>query len=139
MTVVAAFTAFCGGIMVSGGVFAFIAAIGIVPRLAKRTGTGGYVRIYEEAIIAGGIFGCCTLFLDYRIPAGIIAACAAGAFSGVFFGCLTICLAEILYVLPILQRRAGLKKGLSIAVSSFAVGKLAGSLVYFFAEGFNKF
>ena len=34
------------GLLVSSGVFAFIAAIGIIPRMAWRTVTRQYVRFY---------------------------------------------------------------------------------------------
>ena len=36
------------GLLVSAGVFAFIAAIGIVPRMAWRTKTNHFIRFYEE-------------------------------------------------------------------------------------------
>ena len=55
-----------------------------------------------------------------------------------FFGCLSIALAEVLDGIPIFARRVKLKMGVSIAVLAVALGKIAGSLVYFvngFFEG----
>jgi stage V sporulation protein AB len=57
---------------------------------------------------------------------------------GVFLGCLAVCLAEILNVLPILGRRAGLQKGMGFFVIALAAGKTAGALIYFFGQGFSK-
>ncbi len=61
-----------------------------------------------------------------------------GMFAGIFFGCLSIALAEVLDGIPIFARRIRLKMGVSIAVLAVALGKIAGSLVYFingFFEG----
>ncbi len=61
-----------------------------------------------------------------------------GIFAGIFVGCLSIALAEVLDGIPIFARRVKLKMGVSIAVLAVALGKIAGSLVYFvngFFEG----
>jgi len=53
-------------------------------------------------------------------------------------GCLSIALSEVLDGIPIFARRIRLKMGVSIAVLMVAVGKIAGSIVYFingFFEG----
>ena len=58
----AGFLGLASGVAISGAVFALIAAIGVVPHMAKRTGTQRHVRIFEESIIWGGIFGAVTWF-----------------------------------------------------------------------------
>ena len=45
------FFAAASGVMVSAGIFAFIAAIGIIPRMAWRTKTRGYIWFYEDIIV----------------------------------------------------------------------------------------
>ncbi|MFR5772662.1 MAG: stage V sporulation protein AB [Lachnospirales bacterium] len=40
---------FGGGIVISGAVFAFIAIIGVVPRLVQKSHTEKYIKLYEEA------------------------------------------------------------------------------------------
>ena len=45
-----------GGI-IAAGVFAFLAMIGVFPRLMGRTRTGSHIFLYETAIILGGIAG----------------------------------------------------------------------------------
>ena len=47
---------FSSGIVISGAVFAFIATVGIVERLANKTDTQKFIHLYEETIIFGGIF-----------------------------------------------------------------------------------
>lgn len=124
------------GLMVSAGVFAFIAAIGIVPRMAWRTGTRHYVRFYEDVIVLGGLFGTTTMFVDYRLPPWWWLIIAVAALEGVFVGVLAMALTEVLNVMPILMRRTRLTKGLQWIILSFALGKVAGSLIYYLVDGF---
>jgi stage V sporulation protein AB len=127
---------FSGGSVISGAVFAFIAIIGVVPRLAQKTKTEKYIRCYENAIITGGIAGTSTLLINYSFPLWkplVILICFA---VGIFYGCLAVSLAEVLDVIPILTRRGGLKKGIKYFVVSIAVGKLIGAILYYYVPGF---
>lgn len=54
-----------------------------------------------------------------------------GIFAGIFVGCLALAIAEMLNTIPIFARRIGFRHGLGIAILAVALGKLAGSLVYF--------
>ena len=125
-----------GGIVISGAVFAFIAIIGVVPRLAQKTSTESYIKLYEEMIILGGIFGCVNISFDYSIRLNPLMVIYISVCIGIFYGCLAMCLAEVLDVLPILARRTRLQKGMKIFILSMALGKLAGSLLYFMVDGF---
>ena len=46
------------GIGVAAGVFALVASLGMVPRIAGKTSVAAYVPALENALIFGGIFGC---------------------------------------------------------------------------------
>lgn len=125
-----------GGVVISGAVFAFISIIGVVPRLAQKTSTESYIKLYEEMIILGGIFGCVNISFDYNIRLNPLIVIYIGICIGIFYGCLAMCLAEVLDVLPILARRTRLQKGMKIFILAMALGKLAGSLLYFMVDGF---
>lgn len=125
-----------GGTVISGAVFAFISIIGVVPRLAAKTKTSKYIVMYENAIIAGGIFGVFTIIFDYYIPIGVIPAMIFGLFIGIFYGCLAVSLAEVLDVIPILSRRTMLYKGIKYFIIALALGKAIGAILYYFADGF---
>ena len=127
---------FSSGMIVAGGIFAFIAVIGIVPRLAQRTKTEAYIPLYEDAIVLGGVFGASTFFIHYSIPIGAAAVCFLSFCIGIFIGCLAVSLAEVLNVVPVFMRRARLTKGLPLFITVLALGKLFGSLIYFFVPGF---
>lgn len=124
------------GALVAAGTFAFIAAIGIVPRMAKRTQTQRYIRFYEDIIVLGGVFGTTAMFVDYRFPEIPFLVGAYGFCTGIFVGVLAMALTEVLNVIPIMLRRARITKGLRWLILAFALGKMFGSLVYFLIDGF---
>ncbi len=125
-----------GGTVISGAVFAFIAIIGIVPRLAMKTKTQKHIMTYETAIILGGIFGAFTIYFNYYIPLNPLIVMFLGLSIGIFYGCLAVSLAEVLNVIPILSRRTGLQKGIKYFIVALAFGKATGSVLYYFVPGF---
>ncbi|MDO4301745.1 MAG: stage V sporulation protein AB [Clostridia bacterium] len=127
-----------GGAVISGAVFAFIAIIGVVPRLAEKTKTNEYIVLYENAIILGGIFGVFTLVFNYYLPIGVIPTMAFGLFIGIFYGCLAVSLAEVLNVIPILTRRTMLNRGIKYFIIALALGKALGAIIYYFVDGFYQ-
>ena len=124
------------GLVISGGVFAFIAMIGIIPRLAQKTKTEKSISIYENAIVLGGLWGSTTFFIDYRIPVGAVITVVLSCFTGMFVGGLAVSLAEILNIIPITVRRFRIFGATQLVVTAIAFGKLAGSLLYYIIPGF---
>ncbi|GAA3322484.1 hypothetical protein GCM10020331_042550 [Ectobacillus funiculus] len=51
------FIGFAGGIAVGGGFVAFLAVLGIIPRLVQLTKSVHYVQAYEWAVITGALIG----------------------------------------------------------------------------------
>ncbi len=127
---------FGGGVVVAGGVFAFIAIIGVVPRLAQKTQTQDCIWIYEDAIMLGGIFGTIVMITGIKLMLGSVVAATYGLFAGMFIGCIAVSLTEVLDVIPILTRRLSLKVGMAYFIVALAIGKLVGSLLYFIIPGF---
>ncbi|GHU50746.1 stage V sporulation protein AB [Clostridia bacterium] len=136
------FLGLSSGIVISGAVFAFISAIGIVPRLAQKTRTENKILVYENAIMAGGIFGALMMFWDIKLPLGGFGAAASvlwGLAVGVFYGALAMSLAEVLNVIPVLARRLSAAKGVFYLVLGIALGKLIGALLYYIVPDFYRF
>jgi stage V sporulation protein AB len=127
---------FASGAVIAGGVFAFITMIGVVTRLAQKTKTQRQVRWYESAITVGGIAGTLAGLFQPYLPAGPIAAAAVSLCIGMFYGCLAMSLAEVLNVIPILSRRGNVARGMFFFILAIALGKMAGSLLYFTVPGF---
>lgn len=126
------------GLVVAGGVIAFISIIGIVPMMAFRTKTGAYTMWYETAISLGSIVGSILSMWNISLPNWPIVTVIFFFSFGIFVGCLIIALAEVLDVLPIMDRRIHIRKGITLLVVAFALGKLLGSLCYWIYPYFTE-
>lgn len=143
---------FSYGLLAAAGVFTVLVAVGLVPRFAGRTHTARKVFLYEEMVIFGTIAGgFLSVFPEYsqigafwqqhfpewdvlwedigKLLQGII-----GVFSGMFIGCLALAIAEMLDSIPIFTRRISFRHGIGLAILSMAIGKICGSLLYFWTE-----
>ena len=118
------------GFVVSGGVIAFISIIGVIPLMAYRTQTGHAMIWYENAIILGSILGSIFSMWHFRLPNIPLLIIILFLAFGMFVGALIIALAEVLDVLPIINRRIKIRKGITFIVFALAIGKLVGSLCY---------
>lgn len=140
------------GLLASAGVFTVFVAVGLVPRFAGRTHTAGKILLYEEMVVFGTLLGgLWSVFPEYsqvgawlqqqfptqQVAVGMLGSLAQavfGLFSGMFVGCLALAIAEMLDSIPILSRRISFRHGLGVAVLSMAIGKMLGSLWYFYEE-----
>lgn len=138
------------GIMVSAGVFTVLFVVGLIPRFAGRTDTARCELFYEECLVFGAIIAdILSVYpiegslgeLTVQVPhANVLLTTILvliGVFAGIFVGCLSIALSEVLDGIPIFARRVKLKMGVSIAVLAIALGKTVGSLIYFMKEFFQ--
>ncbi|MCI8326238.1 MAG: stage V sporulation protein AB [Lachnospiraceae bacterium] len=120
------------GLAVSAGTFAFLIAIGVLPRLVGKSNTARSVFAYETTVLLGGIFGnLLSVFTDLSIPLGRWLLLPFGFCSGIFVGCIAVSLAEIINTFPIVFRRFKLSMGLAWVIGFMAFGKMAGALFYF--------
>ena len=123
-----------GGI-IAAGVFAFLVMIGVFPRLIGKTGTKRHILLYGTVIMTGGVLGNIADLYEFPIPMYGFSTLFLSLFGlsvGIFVGCLVMSLAETLKALPVIGRRLYLAVGLQYLILSIALGKLAGSLAYFF-------
>ncbi len=139
---------FCG-LMVSGGVFTALLALGLVPRFAGKTHTADHILTYESAVVSGCVVGGLTGVLQvkdflsaflykitffqtgfWQIIVNVLVS-SGGFLSGCFVGCVALAIAEMLDSIPIFARRIGFRRGVGVAVLVVAIGKVVGSLVYF--------
>ena len=126
-------------IIISGGIFAFMVMIGVVPRLIQRTKTAQHILLYENMIMLGGALSGLSLLSDYFVTGFEWAEVVVGLSYGVYLGCLAVALAEVLNVLPILCRRLKVAKEMPWLMLVLALGKVMGALIYYFVPGFLEF
>ena len=134
------FAMFCFGALASAGVFTVLSSVSLIPRFAGKTRTAGEIRLYENAVILGTIWGGVISLTEQPfiivLPGWLsfLLLIIIGVFSGMFVGCIALAVAEMLDSIPIFFRRIKLKRGISIIVFFIALGKLCGSLVYFMSK-----
>ncbi len=120
------------GLIVAGGLFAFIASLGVVSDIADRTHTGSKILLYEDTTTLGGIVGNLVFIYKIDLPGGVWLQVIMGLFVGIFVGCWALSLAETLNVFPIFIRRVKLVRCVPYIILGIAIGKGIGSLIYFF-------
>ncbi|MDO5572676.1 MAG: stage V sporulation protein AB [bacterium] len=137
--------AVCGfsfGMLAAGGVFTVLIAVGLLPRFAGKTHTANHIFLYEEMVVFGTITGCVLSIFQPELGlsgmSGQILLGLYGLFAGCFVGCLALAIAEMLNSIPIFARRISFRHGLGIAITTMALGKMTGSLVYFIGGLFHE-
>ena len=120
------------GFIVAGGVMALSIGLGIFTRYAGITHTGKRVRLYEDAVLLGGIAGDIMTVYKVSVPLGSIGLAVMGVCFGIFVGSWILALAEIVNIFPVFFRRMGVTKGTSLVILAIAAGKVLGSLMHFY-------
>jgi len=115
------------GVIVSGGLFAFITTIGIINRLASHSNTANKIHFYEDLVVLGATCGNLISVFEPPIPLGVVVIIFYGLFSGCFVGCLAVALAEVTQVFPVFTRRIKLRAGTSFLLLCMAIGKAVGT------------
>lgn len=120
------------GVTVAGGLFSFVVSLGVVSDFADRTHTGNHILLYETSVALGGILGNILFIYQIPVPVGTVILMLFGIFAGIFVGCWSMALAEILNVFPIFIRRVKVLKGIPYIILSIALGKGIGACLFFF-------
>ena len=126
------FVGLCAGGVVSCGLIGLIIGLSVIPRYAGITHTADKIFWYENSTIAGAIAGNLVFLFQWELPVGNVGLGIYGLFSGIYLGSWILALAEMANVFPILVRRMKLRKGLPAAILCIALGKVLGSLYYFY-------
>ncbi len=122
---------FSAGVTVAGGLFAFIVELGIIADFADRTHTAEYILLYEDSAALGGTIGSLLSVFQLSIPFGRILLPVFGGLAGIFVGCWSMALAEMLNVFPIFMRRMKIVRYAAAFIISMALGRGVGALVFF--------
>ena len=120
------------GVTVAGGLFSFVVSLGVVSDFADRTHTGKHILLYEMSVAFGGIIGNILSVYEITIPVGVGGLMLFGIFAGIFVGCWSMALAEILNVFPIFIRRVRSLKGDSLHYIKYSDWKRNRSVSFLF-------
>ena len=119
------------GVVVAGGLFSFIVELGGLSDFADRTHTANHILLYEDAVSAGAILGNVFQIFRIGIPGQSVLLAFFGLFAGIFVGCWSMALAEILNVFPIFIRRVKLVRYIKWFIIGIALGKGFGACIGF--------
>jgi stage V sporulation protein AB len=119
-----------GGLVVGTGFVAFLAVLGIIPRLTQLTKTNHFIQVYEWAIILGTVITGWMSLRGTVLFQSELWLIPIGLFSGMFIGMLAAALTEVLNVFPILAKRIGLGDKIVILLMAIVFGKIIGSLFH---------
>ena len=119
------------GVVVAGGLFSFIVELGVISDFADRTHTANHILLYEDAVSAGAILGNVFQIFRIGIPGQSVLLAFFGLFAGIFVGCWSMALAEILNVFPIFMRRARIVRYAAVFILMLALGKGIGAGLFF--------
>ncbi len=129
-TFIQIFIAYSSGVAISGAIYGFIVAIGVIPRLVYKTKTSEYLLFYETLIILAAIISGFSTVFQYKIPINILGLIYIYFAIGIFIGSLAVCVAEVLAVLPIMIRRVKLVKHVTTIMLAVALGKGLGGYIF---------
>lgn len=120
------------GMVVSAGLFSFIVSLGVVSDFADRTHTGSKILLYGDAIVIGGTLGNLMSIYQPKLLFGSWFLVVFGVFSGIFVGCWSIALAEILNVFPIFIRKTKILHYVPYVILMLAIGKGIGAFIFYY-------
>ena len=126
------FLGLCAGGIVASAAVAFLIGLGIIPRYAGITHTADRILLYEDTMMRGALAGNIFYVFHLQLPLGAWGLGIYGLFSGVFLGGWILALAEMADIFPVIARRLKLKHGIPIVIVVIALGKVAGSLWFFY-------
>lgn len=126
------FLGLCAGGVVASAAVAFLIGLGIIPRYAGITHTADRILLYEDTMMLGALAGNVFYVFHLRIPLGSWGLGAYGLFAGIFLGGWILALAEMADIFPVVARRIKLQHGIPVVVVAIALGKIVGSLWFFY-------
>ena len=130
--VLMAVTGLSAGIVVSGGLFSFIVGLKVLPHIASVTATEKNIQLYESCVMWGGIAGIILWIFRPNLHAGRLITAFLGLSAGIFVGCWSMSILEILRGFPIFVRKTGLLTFMKWLILIIAAGKMLGSFMFFY-------
>lgn len=118
------------GIIVGSGFVAFLAVLGIIPRLVQISKFQASLLSCQNSVILGAILGLILTFTDWTVQIPKIFLILWGIAHGMFVGMLAAALTEILNVFPIIMKRIRLDYFIQGLIMALVIGKIIGSLFH---------
>lgn len=118
-----------GGITVGTAVASFLTLLDVVPRLAQVSDSSNLIIFYERVIVSSVVLTTIFDFFDISILSSKLLLMPIGMLIGAFVGLLAAALAEVLNVIPVLEKKLKFGDLIQIPVLAISLGKVIGSLI----------
>lgn len=131
------------GFLTAAAYVAFIAMLGVFPKIAAKTNTAKQCMLYENCLMIGILLSTllqfCVTYYSSSLPQssviphtlGLILLLFIGLFGGIYIGFLIGGLSEVLNVVPTYARKAHIQKYAGLIIICLALGKGVFSLLFF--------
>ena len=132
------------GFLTAAAYVAFIAMLGVFPKIAAKTNTAKQCILYENCLMIGILMATllqfCVSFYSSSFPKsailpaflGNLLLMIIGLFGGIYIGFLIGGLSEVLNVIPTYARKAHIQKKVGLLIFFLALGKGVFSIIYLF-------
>ncbi|MBS4539621.1 stage V sporulation protein AB [Clostridium sp. D2Q-11] len=118
-----------GGITVGTAIASFLTLLDLVPRLAQVSDSSNLIVFYERVLVSSVVLITVVEFFYISIFSSKLLLIPIGVLLGAFIGLLAAALAEVLNVIPVLEKRFKLGDLVHIPVLAISLGKVIGSLL----------
>lgn len=129
-----ALTGLSAGIVVSCGLYSFIVGLKVLSHMASITSTEQNLLLYESSMMTGGILGNLVWIFRPHFSMGVFMPSVFGLCAGIFVGCWSMSILEVLRGFPIFVRKTGLLAMFKWLILVLAAGKMAGSFMFFYLQ-----
>ncbi len=129
---VVTFLSFSTGIAISSAIFAFLSAVGLIPRFISKTKTDNTILLYENIIVVGGLVSAVIFSFDLEFNINEFFLWYYMFSLGVFLGCLAVCLTEVIDAMPVIVKFANIKNKIAIIIVAIALGKGIGAFIFYY-------
>lgn len=131
------------GFLTAAAYVAFIAVLGVFPKIAAKTNTAKQCILYENCLMIGILLATLlqfsVSFYSSSLPQtallppvlGKILLTFTGLFGGIYIGFLIGGLSEVLNVIPTYTQKANIQNRMGLLIFFLALGKGIFSLIYF--------
>jgi len=127
---------FSGGLVVGGAVAAFITVLGVITRIVEIVKTKKYLSLYKISILAGILMSTLLYLFPVKVQLTGYILIFVGLCMGIFVGMIASALAEVLNIIPLIEKSLRIGKWIYVIIFALIAGKTIGSLIYWLIPGF---
>ena len=135
-SLIAGIVGLCSGLVAGSALSAFYIALGVFSKSSMSLSLKNAGTAMAASAAAGVAAGTANTIFKVRIGMGLVWAVPLGLLTGIFVGIFIACLAEVIGMITVLKGMQLGNAAIKAVLAAFAVGKIAGSLIYWLSGVF---